>query len=88
MSIVIAIVLFFVGCVVYETVKELHTRAKDRSADRIMARYLRQEEARGHAYDLAAIERIRRSTTDELLRVAAEESDDVIEGTAVEVSDR
>jgi cytidylate kinase len=85
MTIVVAIVLFFVGCMVYEAVKELHTRAKDRADDRIMARYLRQEEARGHAHDLAAIERIRRATTDELLRVAAEEGGEVIEGTTVEV---
>jgi len=85
MWIVIAIVLFFVGCMVYEAVKELHTRAKDRSDDRTMARYLRQEEARGHAYDLAAIERTRRATSEELIRVAAEAHGEVIEGTAVEV---
>jgi cytidylate kinase len=85
MTILITIALFFVVCIVYETLKDLHTRAKDRSDERIMARYLRQEEVRAHAYDLAAIERIRHTTTDELLRVAAEESGEVIEGTAVEV---
>jgi hypothetical protein len=85
MTIVIAIVLLSLVYVTYEAIKELYTRAKDRADERIMADHLRQEEARAHAYNLAAIERIRRTTTDELLRVAAEGSGDVIEGTAVEV---
>jgi hypothetical protein len=84
-TIIAAIVLFFLGFVVYAAVRELHTCAKDRRNERIIAAYLRQEEARTHACDLAAIERIRRTTTDELLRVAAEARDDVIESTAVEV---
>ncbi|HTZ86653.1 MAG TPA: hypothetical protein VMB05_08295 [Solirubrobacteraceae bacterium] len=84
MTIVIAIVLFFLGFVIYEAIKELHTRATDHADEQVMAAYIRAEETRAHAYDLAAIERIRRATADELVRVAAE-SGEVIEGTAVEV---
>lgn len=88
MSIVIAIVLFFLAGVAYETVKELNTRAKDRRDERIMAAYERQEEARFHAYNLAAIDRTARATAEEMLRVAAEARGEVVEGTGREIEQR
>jgi hypothetical protein len=88
MAIVIVIGLIVLWFCAVEVVKDRHTKGKHRRDDRIMAAYQRQEEARFHAYDLAAIERTRRAALEELIRVAAEAGGDVIEGTTVEARDR
>jgi hypothetical protein len=88
MWIVIVLVVFVLWFVLVEVVKGTHTKAKDRRDERIMAAYQRREDARFHAYNLAAIERTRQATVEELMHIAAEASSDVIEGTAVEVTDR
>jgi hypothetical protein len=86
MSIVIALLAFVLWFVVAEVVKSTYAQAKDRRDERIMAAYLRQEEARFHAYNLAAIERAHHATVEEMVRIAAGASSDVIEGAAKEVT--
>jgi hypothetical protein len=88
MWIVFALLAFILWFVLVEVVKNAHAGAKDRRDERIMTAYLQQEEARFHAYNLAAIDRTVRATAEEMLRVAAEARGDVVEGTAVEVKDR
>lgn len=85
MVLIIAIALLFAGFIVVEAVKDSYTKSKDRRDDRIMAAYQRQEAARQHARNLADIERIRRATAEELIRVATEAQGETIEGTAVGV---
>ena len=50
-----------------------------------MAAYQRQEAARMHAWNLAAIDRTVQATAEQMVRVATEAHGDVIEGTAVEI---
>jgi hypothetical protein len=66
-------------------VKQLYADANDRHDKQIMAVYRQQEEARVHASNLAAIDRTVRATAAEMVRVAAEDRGEPIEGTAVEV---
>jgi cytidylate kinase len=85
MVIAVAIALFFAWFVVVEFVNDAYTNAKYRRDDQIVAAYRRQEAVRQHARNLADIERMRRATTEELIRVATEAQGGVLEGTAVEV---
>jgi alpha-beta hydrolase superfamily lysophospholipase len=75
----------FLACVVFNVIKELHTEAKDRRDDRIMAAYQRQEAVRYHAENLAGIDRAVQATAEEMVRTAAEARGEIIEGTAVEI---
>jgi hypothetical protein len=85
MSLLIIIGLFLAWWFAVETTKELHTRAKDRRDERIMAAHESVEEARAYNYPLEAIECARLNGLQELHRIAAEARSEVIEGTAVEV---
>jgi hypothetical protein len=76
---------FALWCLLFNLARELHTEANNRRDDRILAAYHRQEAARYHAQNLAAIERKRRATAAEMVRVATEANGEIIEGTAVEV---
>jgi len=67
------------------TVKDLDAKAEERSNERIMAAYQRQEAARYHAQNLAAIDRAVQATAEEMVRTAAEARGEIIEGTAVEI---
>jgi hypothetical protein len=67
------------------TVKDLDAKAEERSNERIMAAYQRQEAIRYHAQNLAAIDRAARATAEEMVRTAAEARGEIIEGTAVEI---
>ncbi|HEX5852519.1 MAG TPA: hypothetical protein VFY36_05450 [Solirubrobacteraceae bacterium] len=82
------IIVLFLFVVLEDVFKDLYIEARDRSDERIMAAYQRQEAARAHAENLAGIDRAVRATSDEMIRVAAEARDDVVEGTAVEVTRR
>ncbi|HEV3322096.1 MAG TPA: hypothetical protein VG147_07910 [Solirubrobacteraceae bacterium] len=81
--------LILLGCVVVwvavETGKEILADAKDRSDDRIMAEYLKEEELRAHVQRLASIDATVQATLDQLDRIAAEASGEIIEGNCYEV---
>jgi hypothetical protein len=66
-------------------IKDEATRSRQRWESRVYAAAERQDAARLHAYNLASIERVRRNTAAELVRIATDDGGDVIEGTAVEV---
>ena len=85
MGLVIVIGLFFLWWVVLGLAKELYAESKARSDERIMDTYLRAEDAREHRDNLAAIRAIERRADEDMLRIVAEASGDIIEGTAVEV---
>jgi alpha-beta hydrolase superfamily lysophospholipase len=78
----------FLACFVFNVVKELHIQAQDRRDDRIMAAYQRQEAARYHAENLAAIDRAARATAEEMVRTAADARGEIINGTAIEIKPR
>jgi hypothetical protein len=76
---VIVLWFFLVGLA-----RELHMEASHRRDDRIMAAWEREESARAHRYRLAEIEARRQATAEEMIRVAADASGKIIEGSAVE----
>jgi hypothetical protein len=84
-GLVIVIGLFLLWWVVLSLVKERYAEAKARSDERIMDAYLRAEDARAHRNNLAAIRAIERKAEEDMLRIVAEASGEIIEGTAVEV---
>lgn len=88
MELLILIGVFVLWCFLFNLAREIHTNARGRRDDRVMVAYQHQEAARAHAEDLAGIDRAVRATSDEMIRVAAEAHDDVIEGTATEISPR
>jgi hypothetical protein len=81
--------LICAGCVLVwlavAVVKEMHTNAKGRWEDRVMADYVQAEDTREHHQRLAAINAAVLRTTDELDRIAAEASGEIIEGTAIDL---
>jgi chloramphenicol 3-O-phosphotransferase len=81
--------LILLGCAVVwvavETAKEMLADAEDRRDDRIMARYLAEEERRGHIRRLASIDATVQATLDELDRIAAEARGEIIEGSCREI---
>lgn len=85
MGLAIIIGLFLLWWVVLGLAKELYAESKARSDERIMDSYLRQEDTRAHHENLAAIRAIERRADEDMLRIVAEASGDIIEGTAVEV---
>jgi len=88
MGVVILIVVLFLFVVLEDVFKDLYTKAKDRSDERIMAAYLVAEDARYHRQRLAEIDRTVQATSEEMARIAAEARGEVIEGTAREVTRR
>jgi hypothetical protein len=88
MLLIVVLVAVVVGFCIAEAVKDGHAKAKDRRDERITAAYQRQEETRFHVYRLAGIERTRRATAEELIRVAREAGGEIIEGTAQEIERR
>jgi hypothetical protein len=85
MALLIVIGVCVLWCMVFNVARDMYTEAKHHRDDRIMAAYQRQEAARMHAWNLADIDRTVQATAEEMVRVAAEADDGVIEGTAVEV---
>ena len=85
MSFYIAVGAILMWFFLVGVIKQVHQDAKERREDRVMADYLRAEEARAHYGRLEEIEASRRATTEELIRTAREVSGDVIDGTAVEI---
>lgn len=71
---------------VVNVAKELHAEAKHRWKNEVMAEYLEVEKARAHYQRLADIDTTVRATAEELDRIAAEASGEIIEDTtAIEV---
>jgi hypothetical protein len=88
MSFYIAIGVVLLWFFLVGVVKQLHQDAKERWEDRVMADYLRAEDARAHRNLLADIEARRRSTTEAMIREAQRAGGEIIEGTAHEVEPR
>ncbi len=81
-------ILLFVGFIasLIDGIEEACVEAKRARDVRNAAAYRAAEAARMHAWNLERIERVRKAATEEMLRVAFEDSGEVIEGTAVEVT--
>jgi hypothetical protein len=84
--------LIIVGCALVwlaiTVAKEMHINARHRWEDRVMADYLKAEEARAYYRRLADIDRAVQVTSDEMSRIAAEANGEIIEGTCREVRPR
>lgn len=81
----IIVVGFFLVSIANTVIKEAHTNAKHRWEDRVMANYLRAEDALYHRLRLEAIDRAVQETGEEMARIAGEAEGEIVEGTAVEV---
>ena len=88
MTLAIVIVMCVVWYLGLCVAKEIYADAKDRRDDRIMAAWKRQEDARSHAENLAAIDRTAQATAEEMVRVAGEANGSVITGTSVDIRRR
>ena len=85
MGTLLILAVIVVWWLVVAVAKGMHTDARYRWEDRVMADYLEAEEARYHQQRLTAIDTAVKTTEEELDRIAAEASGQVIEGTAVEL---
>jgi tetrahydromethanopterin S-methyltransferase subunit G len=88
MGLVIVVIVLFLFVVLEDVFKDLYTKAKDRSDERIMAAYLVAEDARYHRQRLEKIDRTVQATCEEMALIAAEARGEVIEGTARKVARR
>jgi hypothetical protein len=88
MSLLIVCGLFLVWYFGLIVIKQLASDHKTRWEDRVMADYLKAEDARAHRWLLEDVEKCRRSTQEELIRAAQLASGEIVEGTAVETQRR
>jgi hypothetical protein len=88
MGLVIVVVVLFLVISLEDVFKDTYTEAKHRRDDRVMADYLLAEDARDHRYRLEAIDRAVQQASDDMARIAAEASGEIIEGTCQEVERR
>jgi hypothetical protein len=90
MSLLLLLGAWVLWLVLWNIVKEIYIGAsasvKDRRDHRIMLAYRRDEEARYHAANLAAIDRTLNKTAQEMAQVAAEARGEMIECSPVELS--
>lgn len=88
MGLVILVIVLFLIISLEDVFKDAYTDARHRREDQVMADYLVAEDARYHRYRLEAIDRAVQKASDDMARIAAEASGEIVDGTCQEVERR